>query len=282
MALVERKKKTIDLMYQAGKKTILHNVNLSVKPGQFTAVLGANGAGKSTLLKIFSGEQKASAGDVFINHIAIHKLSSQKLSLLRAVLPQHSHLTFPFSVIEVVLLGRLPYKTTQAQNLAIIRQLMEETEVWHLRDRIYTSLSGGEKQRVQLARIMAQITDQLPDSRYMLLDEPTSSLDMYCQHLLLGRAKLLCKQNVGVMAILHDLNLAAQYADYMLFLKNGKEVAQGAIEEVLTQEIVEDTFSHPVKIVHDPDSGRPIIYTTPTIHSIHKQVKTILNFHSNE
>lgn len=265
----------INISHQAGKNKILQNINLSVKPGQFTVVLGANGAGKSTLLKIISGEQRASSGNVFINNRAIHALSSQKLSLLRAVLPQHTHLTFPFSVLEIVLLGRLPHATTQTQNLSVIQEIMLETEVWDLKDRSYTSLSGGEKQRVQLARVMAQIHDQDAGSRYLLLDEPTSSLDMYCQHLLLGRAKMLCKENVGIMAILHDLNLAAQYADYLLFLKNGKEVAQGAVEEAMTKENVENTFSHPVQIIHDPDTGRPVIYSIPTIHSIHKQIKPI-------
>lgn len=256
----------IHIVHQVGKKKILKGVNLDIKPGQFTAVLGPNGAGKSTLLKIISGETKANTGEVLLNRKTIHTFSNHELSLLRAVLPQHTHLTFPFTVHEVVLLGRLPHRTTKSDNLPVVYQIMQETDVWHLKDRIYTSLSGGEKQRVQLARIMAQIHSQELHSRYLLLDEPTSSLDMSCQHLILGRAKELCQQNIGVLAILHDLNLAAQYADNLLFLRNGEVLAYGAVEKVLTEEIVEETFSYQVKILHDPDTAKPVVYAIPAKH----------------
>jgi iron complex transport system ATP-binding protein len=279
VAVVERKKKTFHLMYQAinivhqaGKKSILKGVHLDIQPGQFTAILGPNGAGKSTLLKILSGETKAARGEVLLNRKNIHSFSNRELSLLRAVLPQHTHLSFPFTVQEVVLLGRLPHRATHAHNLPIVYRIMQETDVWRLKDRIYTGLSGGEKQRVQLARVMAQIHSTEPYSRYLLLDEPTSSLDMCCQHLILGQAKALCTQNIGVLAILHDLNLAARYADKLLFLRNGEPLAYGPVEKVLTEENVEETFACPVKILHDPDTAKPVIYATPAIHPLSKTI----------
>ncbi len=260
----------INVSHRIGKRSILQGINLEIKPGQFTAILGPNGAGKSTLLKIISGEIRPVKGEVLLHRKSIYTMATRELSLHRAVLPQHAYLTFPFTVLEIVLLGRLPHQNTEAENAPLVYQIMQQTDVWHLKDRIYTSLSGGEKQRVQLARVMAQIHSEKLHTRYLLLDEPTSSLDMSCQHLILGRAKALCAQNIGVLAILHDLNLAAQYADRLLFLRDGETLAYGPVEKVLTEEIVEETFVYPVKIIHDPDTAKPVVYSTPTIHPLTK------------
>jgi iron complex transport system ATP-binding protein len=253
----------LNISFRAGKKRLVQNVHLAITPGTFTAVVGPNGAGKSTLLKIMSGEQRPGEGEIRIDQTPIRKLPGRELAQVRAVLPQHSTLTFPFSAEEVVLLGCLPHRNRTEENLTIAGQVMRETDTLHLRDRLYMTLSGGEKQRVQLARVMAQLRGNTSGNRYLLLDEPTSSLDIACQHRILSRVKNLCRQRTGVLAVLHDLNLAAQYADNVLLLRQGRTVAYGPVAEVFTPENIEVAFSYPVRIIPDPQTGQPIIHAVP-------------------
>ncbi|MFT2008016.1 heme ABC transporter ATP-binding protein [Pontibacter sp. 13R65] len=246
-----------------GQQQVLDQVSLAIKPGVFTAVLGPNGAGKSTLLKVFSNELAPSAGEVSLNGKVLRQYEAQDLALLRAVLPQSTHINFPFTAREIVQLGRLPYQEPRHQTEAVVEEVLTEVGIQALADRKYSTLSGGEQQRVQLARVMAQIKSQTLAPRYLLLDEPTSSLDMAQQQSMLHLAKALSQQNVGVLAILHDLNLAAQYADELLLLKSGKTVAQGPVAEVLQEKILERTFSHPVQVVHNGCCGRPFVMAMP-------------------
>ncbi|MFP4503945.1 MAG: heme ABC transporter ATP-binding protein [Cyclobacteriaceae bacterium] len=256
-------KKTLDLMLEANDisktikgKQILKPCSLCIMPGEFTAVVGPNGAGKSTLLRILSGEDKASSGEVFLNGQPLKSYNSKLLSRMRAVLPQSTTLTFPFTVEQVVEIGRYSHATSEQQNRQIIAEILQRTGLTPFRDRAYQTLSGGEQQRVQMARVLAQLWHggfhaREPRHRYLLLDEPTSSLDLAQQQKLLSLARDSCKEGVGVLAILHDLNLAMQYADRILFLKKGQTVAYGLVAEVVTQTVIEDTFSHPVRLLHD-------------------------------
>lgn len=252
-----------EVSYSIRKKKILHECSLKVRPGFFTAVVGPNGAGKTTLLKVLSNEITNYEGCVELNGREVANIRSRELSQLRAVLPQHASVNFPFTTEQIIQVGRYAHQTPQHINDHITEEVMRLTDIMSLKGRIYQTLSGGEQQRVQMARVMAQIWDDANHPKYLLLDEPTSSLDLAHQHSLLELAKGLCSRNIGVFAILHDLNLAAQYADEVLFLKGGNAIAQGKVLDVMTREVIEDTFSHPVKVSYDQDTNRPVIYPLP-------------------
>ncbi|GAB3830493.1 heme ABC transporter ATP-binding protein [Pontibacter rugosus] len=251
-----------DISCRRGHKQVLEQVNLKLLPGMFLAVLGPNGAGKSTLLKVLTKEV-AYSGSIKLNGKNLSAYTAQELAKVRAVLPQSVHVNFPFKAREIVQLGRLPYRETLKQTARKAEEVMEATGILHLADRSYSSLSGGEQQRVQLARVITQIKDNTDQPRFLLLDEPTSNLDLAQQHSMLHIARQLCGKNVGVLAILHDMNLAAQYADELLFLKNGKTVAQGSTVELMQEDVLERTFSHPVQVVSHGSCGRPYIMALP-------------------
>jgi iron complex transport system ATP-binding protein len=240
-------------------KKILDDVSIAIKPGAFTAVVGANGAGKSSLLKVLANEHPHFTGQVSVNGKQISDYSPKELSLVRAVLPQSSTLQFAFSVEQVVMLGRHAHKTTTQANQQIVDEIMEITGVSHLRERNLMTLSGGEKQRVHLARVLAQVWEETVYPRYVLLDEPTSSLDIAQQQNIFALAKRVCQRNIGVMAIVHDLNQAVQFADELYFMKEGKVVASGEAQEVFTKINIEETFCCRVNVYHDPCNKCPFI-----------------------
>lgn len=248
--------------FTVGNRQILSDVGLTLSPGKFVAVLGPNGAGKSTLLKIMTGELKQQTGAVKVGEKDIDKFSTKELALVRAVLPQHSAMNFPFRAFEVVLTGRTAYRKERAEDLRIVEEVMKETGSWHLKDSFYNTMSGGEQQRVQLARVLAQIHSTEDTPRFLFVDEPSSSLDIAYQHQILGTIRSRCEKQVGVMAILHDLNLAAQYADEILFLCGGKSIAHGKAWDVLDKQTIESTFNCPVHIWRDKQ-GCPCIVGYP-------------------
>ncbi|MGD1894541.1 MAG: heme ABC transporter ATP-binding protein [Cyclobacteriaceae bacterium] len=250
-----------DISRTIGQKTILNRCSLTITPGRFTAVVGANGAGKSTLLRIISGENQSDNGHIHLNGKPLEDFPNREVSQLRAVLPQQTTVNFPFTVEQVIEIGRYAHRTSDQENQQIINEVMQLTGLIPFQGRAYQTLSGGEQQRVQMARVIAQLwggtyRGALSQPRYLLLDEPTSSLDLAQQQRLLGLAQDLCSRSFGLLAILHDLNLAVQYADDILFLKQGETVAYGAVEEVVTKEVIEETFSHPeqrlaVRLIRD-------------------------------
>ncbi|MDN5205343.1 heme ABC transporter ATP-binding protein [Fulvivirgaceae bacterium BMA10] len=248
-----------DISYKIGGKAILENISITIPPGSLTAIVGPNGAGKTTLLKILTGEYSTKNQNIFINQVPIQKLGTEALSKIRAVVPQSAHVNFPFTVEEIVALGRYPHKKLKATNAEIIDSVMHITEIAALKDRIYMTLSGGEKQRVQLARALAQIWERSTDPSYLFLDEPTANLDIAQQHQIFEHTKRMCGSNVGILMIIHDLNLAAQYADHLIYLKQGSIVAQGPAEFMIKKHWIEETFSYPVDLVPDRSSGRSYI-----------------------
>lgn len=254
-----------NISYRIKKKTILQDCSLNVSAGRFTAVAGPNGAGKTSLLRIMSREITKYSGGVFLNTKNVAVMRHKELSEQRAVLPQHTTVNFPFTIEQVVEIGRYPHCSTRHENERIIDEVMLRTNVYHMKGRLYQSLSGGEQQRVHMARVMAQIWDQHKQPRFLLLDEPTSSLDLAQQHSLLELIRELCGRNIGVLSIIHDLNLAAQYADDVIFLKEGKTIAYGTVSDVMTKNIIEETFGHPVNVGYDERTDRPVIYPMPKI-----------------
>ncbi len=255
-----------------GNKKLLNNVNLQVMPGSFTAIAGPNGAGKTSLLKVLSHESNKYQGEVSINGKDASLYSIAELSALRAVLPQSSHVQFPFSVKQVVEMGRQQYKK---QVPAVLNEVMELTGVSEWINRNYLSLSGGEQQRVQLARVLAQVWEMKDHPRFILLDEPTSSLDIAQQQLIFSLVKQACNRNIGVLAIVHDLNQVAQFADQLYFLKEGRVVAQGEPKKVFTKHIIEETFCCRVNVYHDPCTDCPYIVPDKTILSTSLKTVTL-------
>ena len=243
---------------QVSDKTLLNNISLNLEPGEVVSVLGPNGAGKSTLMKVITGERKASSGDVFIN--GRNDWSLNERALMLGVLPQSSSLNFPFTAEEVVALGRIPCATDQAENQQIVCEALAKVDGLHLKESHYTTLSGGERQRVHMARVLAQIWDRCSlGDRYLLLDEPTSALDPQHQQLTLKMARQEAGNGMGVLVILHDLNLASRYSDRIIMLKEGCIAAEGSPEEVLVPATIQSIFNIDVSVTSHPVYGCPVL-----------------------
>ncbi|MEX2564912.1 MAG: heme ABC transporter ATP-binding protein [Cyclobacteriaceae bacterium] len=243
-------------------KPIVDQVNIQLNPGELTVLLGPNGAGKSTLFRLLSGELLCKHGAVKYNGLPISSLKPKELAHLRAVMPQHSTMTFPFKAIEVVELGLSLSNKKYPPNT--VEEVMKATHTWHLKDQLFGDLSGGEKQRVQLARVLAQIWEINSFPRYLLLDEPTSSMDIAQQHHILQIMGQLKNRNIGILAILHDLNLAANYADNAVLLKNGSILKQGAIRDVMTPENLEKVFDYPIQVETEGPTAPIYISSLPS------------------
>ncbi len=248
-----------NISFRIRDKVILNEVNLTLQPAMFTAIVGPNGAGKSTLLKTLAYEHQHFQGDVIINGKPVQKYSPKELSMVRAVLPQNSQVQFAFSVEQIIQLGRHAHRTTKAENEKVVDEVMTLTGITSFCERSYHTLSGGEKQRVQLARVLAQVWEETLYPRYILLDEPTSSLDIAQQQLIFSLARQVCERNIGVMAIVHDLNQAVQFADQLYFMRDGKIMAAGEAQSVFTKANIEETFCCRVNVYHDPCNNCPFI-----------------------
>ena len=249
------------LCIRRGGRALIHDLDLNLAAGEVLAVLGANGAGKSTLLRTLSAELSPDRGEVRLNGQALSAWPPRELAKRRAVLSQHSPLDFPFTACEVVLMGRIPFGGPSAEDVHRATHALAEIEIAHLAERRYTTLSGGERQRVHLARVLVQIWDPLPERepRFLLLDEPTASLDIAHQHATLALARRWARHDLGVLVVLHDLNLAAQYADRVAVLKAGRLLAVDAPETVLAPDLIAEAFGLPVQILAHPELGCPLI-----------------------
>ena len=254
--------RTTDISLRIGPKQILDTVSAEFHPGEFNMILGPNGSGKSSFLKIFAGEWTSYSGHVSYDDIDIHKLKKEELARQRAVMSQQPDLSFPLTVEEVVMMGRYPHFAFNPgkKDRQICEEVIQAMNLGNFRERNYLTLSGGEKQRVQYARVLAQIWDpQTEQPKYLILDEPLTSLDISYQHEFLEIAREFLKQNTVLIAIIHDLNLAIQYADKLFFLKNGKMVAQGPTLRVLNEELIRDVFGVETTIVKNPVTGLPLV-----------------------
>lgn len=265
---------TADHIYVSVKgKKLLNDVTLRVVPGLFTAIAGPNGAGKTTLLKVLSLESNRYEGTVMINNIPASHYSVAALSNVRAVLPQSSHLQFPFSVRQVIEMGRQYSNGASLRSKEVLEEVMDATGTSEWGGRNYLTLSGGEQQRVQLARVLAQVWERKDHPRYILLDEPTSSLDIAQQQIIFSLVKQACERNIGVLAIVHDLNQVAQFADTLYFMKDGSVVAEGRPKDIFTKNIIEETFCCRVNVYHDPCTDCP--YIIPDRATIQSPLKTV-------
>ncbi len=228
---------------EAGGKRILDGVDLALAPGGVTVLVGPNGAGKSTLLKAMAGGRKLAAGRVTLHGRDVSAVAPSELAGLRAVLSQSVSVGFAFRVAEVVRLG-LPAGTPRSRADTLAGDALERVGLTHFADRDCTTLSGGEQQRVHLARALVQIAAAPDDgrARYLLLDEPTNGLDLAHQLLVVTVARAHAAAGGGVLAVLHDLNLAALAADRIVALDGGRIVADGPPDAVVTDRLLAETY----------------------------------------
>lgn len=252
-----------DVTVVAGTATLLRGASLRIAPGELVALLGENGAGKSTLLKTLAGDIVPRAGVVTMNGRPLREWRMRDRALTRAVLPQSAALAFGFTALETALMGRYPHShgSTHARDLGIARAALARLDAGHLETRLVTTLSGGELARVQLARVLAQLWPEAQSGpRYLLLDEPIASLDPAHQHLALRTARTCAHADgVGVLAVLHDINLAAQYADRVVLLKQGRVLVEGAPAAVFTPQALGVCFNVEAIVVPHPRSDRPLV-----------------------
>jgi iron complex transport system ATP-binding protein len=246
-----------------GGKRILSGVSLKIESGEFLTIVGRNGAGKSTLLRVLTGDITNYKGSIEINGRNIRDYSLKELATTRAVLPQISSLAAPFTVEEIVLMGRIPYSpgSYTSKDIYIVDEILEQMELLHLKDRIYPTLSGGEMQRVQIARILTQLYEPDKDeTKYIFLDEPTNNLDLCYQYKILSEVRKLANANFTVIAVIHDLNLAAQYSTRMVFLNNGEKTADGNTSKVLTRKIIKENLQVDTEILNHYKFKNPLVF----------------------
>lgn len=229
--------KVDNLSFNYYDKNIIENICLNVRKGDFIGIIGPNGSGKSTLLKNIYRALDPNSGEIELDGENLNKMSYKKSATKMGVVGQENFVPFDFSVEEIVAMGRNPYKkffdSDTAEDKKIILESLEKIGMKDMAKRNYLQLSGGEKQRVLLARVLAQQTD------FLILDEPTNHLDIYYQLQIFDLVKNL---GVTVLSAIHDLNIAALYCDFLYVLKDGKVVRYGTPEEILTPDIIYDTY----------------------------------------
>lgn len=270
-----------NVSYRIGSDIFLEDINVELQAGAVHALIGPNGAGKSTLLGVLAGDVDATAGELKLFGRPLNGYSMRDLALLRAVMPQDVVMALAFTAEEVVAMGRYPHIVAKdscksradrpndtARSLGpkldgsddhetVIIRSMEATESHHLRDRLYPTLSGGEQARVTMARVLAQQTP------VVFLDEPTASLDPRHQHLVMHLARGIARDGGTVLAVLHDMNLAATYADDVILVSSGRIRAQGAPSDVLRPDILEDVFQAKFHVTKHPLLPCPLVLSLP-------------------
>ena len=255
------------LCVRHGTQQVLDRVSLAIEPGEVLALVGPNGAGKSTLLRALAGDLVPRSGEVTLGGRELARWDRTALARSRAVLPQHDALRFALSVNDVVRLGRAPWSRPRdpRRDALAIERALRATGVEAVAARSYPTLSGGERQRVQLARVLAQLDpwEVREEPRVLLLDEPVSSLDPAQQHHVLELAREVAHAGVGVAVVLHDLNLAAQYADRIALLHAGRLVALGRPGTVLTVRHVREVFGLSVRVLPHPCLHCPLLVPDP-------------------
>ena len=229
-----------------GQKTIIENIYFTASAGKVTGIVGPNGVGKSTLLKCIAGLQKIQDGKILIDESDLLSMDRRKISKIRSYVPQKSQFSFPMTTEEFVTLGRKPYVnwSLTKKDFEIIEKNLYYLNIRHLRDKYVDEISGGEYQKVMLARALVQ------EPKILLLDEPTSALDIRHQievmHIL---RKIAREKNCIVLLVMHDLSLVSRFTDQSIFMQDGKLVAFGDTSKIITEEIIEKVFNIKVKLL---------------------------------
>ncbi len=245
-----------DVSVRYGERDVLAGVDLELRAGELLALVGPNGAGKSTLVSVLSGDLRPSSGLVTLDDQPLHQWSTTELAMRRAVLLQQVDMSFPFTVLQAVRMGRAPWEASDDPTLdddRVVADAMRRTDVAQFADRVYMSLSGGERARAALARVLAQ------DTHVLLLDEPTAALDIRHQEQVLRLAGDLASQGRAVSVVMHDLGLAAAHADRVVVLAEGRIRADGPPDHVLTSELLSDVYQCPIEVVRHPRSDQLLV-----------------------
>jgi iron complex transport system ATP-binding protein len=254
--------RTENLTFAYKDKPVLDRISLSVMKGEMVGILGPNGSGKTTLLKIFSAVLTG-RGEVKLNERNIHNYGKRELSRLFAMVPQESQMLFPYTVAEIVLMGRASYHSPLAlegeKDLEVARASMELTDCLSFADRYLHELSGGEKQRVIIARALAQ------EPQILLLDEPSAFLDLKHQVQVFELMRRLNRERrLTIVAALHDLNLAALFFPRLVLLRDGRIYRDGTPKEVLTEETIREVYEIQVRVQQDLHKDKPHIFFSPS------------------
>lgn len=247
-----------DITVTLGRRTVLKGVDFEARPGQVTAIAGPNGSGKTTLLRAMTGELPFT-GRVLLNGQDTSTLKPWQLAAIRAVQPQTAAIAFPFTVLEIVRLGLSAGLAAAETSLPL--QALEQVDLAGYAGRFYQDLSGGEQQRVQLARVLAQVWEPVADGtpRWLILDEPVASLDIGHQFTVMDLARSYAARGGGVVAVMHDLNLTAMFADRITLIHNGRVACDGSPAEVLTSETLAQVYGCPVPVNTPPPPGTPFL-----------------------
>ena len=243
------------------KTPLLEAVSVAVDSGEVLGIIGPNGSGKTSLLRTISGDIALTSGAISMAGQPVEQIHAQQRACQLAVLPQLSSLNFPFTVEEVVALSRIPHSTGRRCDRRIVEEALKAMDIVYLKKRLYTHLSGGEKQRVQLARVMAQVwrSEDAPRGRLLLLDEPTSALDLGHQQQLMNVIRDFARQGVAIIMVVHDINLASRYADNVLALSGGRVAAYGQPSNVIKAEVIKQLYGVDVGIINHPDNNHPML-----------------------
>ena len=240
---------------ELGGNRILEGVDFSARTGEVVALVGPNGAGKSTLFSVLCGDLAPVSGNVYLFGEPLSRWSTVERALRRGVLPQQLAMSFPFLVRDVVQMGRAPWVGTASseEDETIVTEAMKSADVTHLAARRFTSLSGGERARVAFARILAQ------QCQVMLLDEPTAALDIHHQETLLETVRKRARGGSAVVVVLHDLALAAAYADRIALMSEGTIVGDGPPGEILTDEMLSGVYGHKIHVQREEHTGEIMV-----------------------
>jgi len=259
-----------DLIIAYDHRIAVADVTLSLKSGEITAIIGPNGAGKSTLLKSLNGQVRPSSGTIFLDGQPLERLNRRTISRRIAVVAQEAELRFPVTVLEFVLGGRFAWAANAGwgweteHDLQIADAVLRETELNELSGRLMNELSGGERQRALMARALAT------EAPILLLDEPTANLDLSHQATLIALVRNRCDRNeAAALVVTHDINLAAQFADNLILMKQGRAVHTGTPEQVLQPQILRDVFEVTVLVDAHPVTGGPRV--TP-VHETYRHL----------
>jgi iron complex transport system ATP-binding protein len=245
-----------------GKESILKNVSLNIKKGEILGIIGPNGSGKSTLFKLLSRVIMPEKGLIQLEGVNISEIDLKEFCRTVAFVRQDNLIAFPFSVEEIVLMGRIPHlkrmQFTSSKDHDIVNNVLVLTDALQFKNNMIDQLSGGERQRVMIAKALAQ------EPKLLLLDEPTAHLDIGHQIQVLDLLKELnYEKQLTIAMVLHDLNLASEYCDRLIFLDQGRIFKEGTPKEVLTYENIEQVYKSVVVVVENPNSKKPYVILVP-------------------